>query len=142
MNMVGLPPGRIITSSGDTLLGADDKAGVAEIVSAVAHLAANPQLSRPTLRIAFTPDEEIFGEGWVERTERLVEAGELRPAGGKLMPRRSEFVANRIALRSASADSVAVIERASGEMLGLVEAERAFTTRFDALQARRAAVLG
>jgi DEAD/DEAH box helicase domain-containing protein len=73
-------------------------------------------------------DEEIFGEGWVERTERLVEAGELRPAGGKLLPRRSEFVANRIALRSASADSVAVIEAASGEMLGLVEAERAFTT--------------
>ena len=41
---------------------------------------------------------------------------------------RSEFVANRIPLRSASADSVAVIERESGEMLGVVEAERAFTT--------------
>jgi tripeptide aminopeptidase len=52
----------IVTSSGDTLLGADDKAGVAEIVTAVAHLAAHPQLPRPTLRIAFTPDEEI-GEG-------------------------------------------------------------------------------
>ena len=44
------------------------------------------------------------------------------------MPRRSEFVAAKIPLRSASADSVAVIERDSGEMLGLVEAERAFTT--------------
>ena len=73
-------------------------------------------------------DAEIFGEGWAERTERLLAAGELRAAGGKLMPRRSEFVASRIALRSASADSVAVIERESGEMLGLVEAERAFTT--------------
>ncbi|HLH65213.1 MAG TPA: peptidase T [Solirubrobacteraceae bacterium] len=52
----------IVTSSGDTLLGADDKAGVAEIMAAVAHLAANPQLPRPPLRIAFTPDEEI-GEG-------------------------------------------------------------------------------
>ena len=52
----------IVTSSGDTLLGADDKAGVAEIVAAVAHLAAHPELTRPTLRIAFTPDEEI-GEG-------------------------------------------------------------------------------
>jgi tripeptide aminopeptidase len=52
----------IVTSSGDTLLGADDKAGVAEIMSAVAHLAAHPELPRPTLRIAFTPDEEI-GEG-------------------------------------------------------------------------------
>ena len=52
----------IVTSSGDTLLGADDKAGVAEIVTAVAHLAAHPELPRPTLRVGFTPDEEI-GEG-------------------------------------------------------------------------------
>ena len=73
-------------------------------------------------------DDEVFGEGWRERAERLVAAGELRGVGGRLMPRRSEFVANRIPLRSASADSVAVIERDSGEMLGVVEAERAFTT--------------
>ena len=52
----------IVTSSGDTLLGADDKAGVAAIMAAVAHLAAHPELPRPTLRIGFTPDEEI-GEG-------------------------------------------------------------------------------
>src|SRR3954449_9837943 len=52
----------IVTTSGDTLLGADDKAGVAEIMTAVAHLAAHPELPRPTLRICFTPDEEI-GEG-------------------------------------------------------------------------------
>jgi tripeptide aminopeptidase len=49
----------IVTSSGDTLLGADDKAGVAEIMAAVAHLAAHPELPRPTLRVGFTPDEEI-----------------------------------------------------------------------------------
>jgi tripeptide aminopeptidase len=49
----------IVTASGDTLLGADDKAGVAAIMAAVAHLAANPSLPRPTLRIGFTPDEEI-----------------------------------------------------------------------------------
>jgi tripeptide aminopeptidase len=52
----------IVTSSGDTLLGADDKAGVAEVMAALAHLTANPELPRPTLRICFTPDEEI-GEG-------------------------------------------------------------------------------
>jgi tripeptide aminopeptidase len=52
----------LITSSGDTLLGADDKAGVAEIMTAVAHLAAHPELPRPTLKVAFTPDEEI-GQG-------------------------------------------------------------------------------
>jgi tripeptide aminopeptidase len=52
----------IVTSSGDTLLGADDKAGVAAIMAAVVHLAAHPELPRPTLRIAFTPDEET-GQG-------------------------------------------------------------------------------
>jgi DEAD/DEAH box helicase domain-containing protein len=74
-------------------------------------------------------DEEVFGDGWRERAERLLAAGELRSVGARgLLPQRSDFVASRIALRSASADSVAVIERDSGEMLGLVEAERAFTT--------------
>ena len=73
-------------------------------------------------------DDEVFGEGWRQRAERLVAAGELRGVGGKLMPRRSEFVAGKIPLRSASTDSIAVIERESGEMLGMVEAERAFTT--------------
>ncbi|MGB7589594.1 MAG: DEAD/DEAH box helicase [Solirubrobacterales bacterium] len=73
-------------------------------------------------------DDEVFGVGWRERAGRLVTAGELRQAGGRLMPRSSGFVAGKIPLRSASADSVAVIERGSGEMLGLVEAERAFTT--------------
>ncbi len=52
----------IVTASGDTLLGADDKAGVAIIMAAVAHLARHAELPRATLRIAFTPDEEI-GEG-------------------------------------------------------------------------------
>lgn len=49
----------VVTSSGDTLLGADDKAGVAAIMTAVAHLAAHPELPRPTLKVCFTPDEEI-----------------------------------------------------------------------------------
>jgi tripeptide aminopeptidase len=52
----------IVSGSGDTLLGADDKAGVAVILAAVAHLTAHPDLPRATVRIAFTPDEEI-GEG-------------------------------------------------------------------------------
>ncbi len=73
-------------------------------------------------------DAEVYGPGWKERAERLVSAGELREAGGRVMPRSSEFVAAKVPLRSASTDSVAVIERESGEMLGLVESERAFTT--------------
>ena len=52
----------IVTASGDTLLGADDKAGVAAIMAAVRHLSEHPELPRPVLRVAFTPDEEI-GEG-------------------------------------------------------------------------------
>jgi tripeptide aminopeptidase len=49
----------IVTASGLTLLGADDKAGVAIIMTAARHLLENPQIERPTIRIAFTPDEEI-----------------------------------------------------------------------------------
>lgn len=52
----------IIVSNGKTLLGADDKAGVAAIISAVAHLKAHPEIKHGKIRIAFTPDEEI-GEG-------------------------------------------------------------------------------
>ncbi len=63
MPVLGTKAGHdVVSSSGDTLLGADDKAGVAEIMAAVAHLAAHPELPRPTLRIGFTPDEEV-GEG-------------------------------------------------------------------------------
>src|SRR5207248_8833824 len=60
--LVGKVGHDIVTSSGDTLLGADDQAGVAEIMAGVAYLAAHPELPRPKLRIAFTPDEEI-GQG-------------------------------------------------------------------------------
>jgi tripeptide aminopeptidase len=49
----------IVTASGTTLLGADDKAGVAEIVTAAAYLVAHPEIAHGTVRIAFTPDEEI-----------------------------------------------------------------------------------
>lgn len=49
----------IITASGKTLLGADDKAGVAIIMTVAGHLLADPTIARGPLRIAFTPDEEI-----------------------------------------------------------------------------------
>ena len=49
----------IVTSDGTTLLGADDKAGVAEIMSAVAYLANHPELEHAPIRIAFTVDEEV-----------------------------------------------------------------------------------
>jgi tripeptide aminopeptidase len=49
----------IVTASGTTLLGADDKAGVAEIVTAADYLMRRPDIEHGVVRIAFTPDEEI-----------------------------------------------------------------------------------
>ena len=49
----------IVTASGTTLLGADDKAGVAAIMAAAAHLMAHPEIPHGPIRIGFTPDEEI-----------------------------------------------------------------------------------
>ena len=52
----------LIVTNGKTLLGADDKAGIAEIVSAMAHLKEHPEIKHGKIRIGFNPDEEI-GEG-------------------------------------------------------------------------------
>ena len=49
----------IIAASGLTLLGADDKSGIAVIMTAMRHLLENPEIKHPTIRVAFTPDEEI-----------------------------------------------------------------------------------
>lgn len=49
----------LITTNGDTLLGADDKAGIAAIMNAVEYFVNNPQIKHGDIKIAFTPDEEI-----------------------------------------------------------------------------------
>jgi tripeptide aminopeptidase len=49
----------LITTDGTTLLGADDKAGIAEIMTAVEHLINNPEIKHGTIKIGFTPDEEV-----------------------------------------------------------------------------------
>lgn len=65
----------LITTDGTTLLGADDKAGIAEIITAMEYLAEHPEIKHGEIRIAFTPDEEIgrgahkfdvekFGAAW------------------------------------------------------------------------------
>ena len=51
----------IVTTDGTTLLGADDKAGVAEIMAAVAYLKRNPDLEHAPIRVCFTVDEEVAG---------------------------------------------------------------------------------
>lgn len=73
----------IITAAGDTLLGADDKAGIAAIMTAVAAFCRFPDLPRPELRIVFTPDEEIGAGADRIRMDRLgrfgytVDGGEM-----------------------------------------------------------------
>lgn len=65
----------IITTDGTTLLGADDKAGITEIMEAMKYLLAHPEIKHGTIRVGFTPDEEIgrgahkfdvekFGAAW------------------------------------------------------------------------------
>lgn len=65
----------LITTDGTTLLGADDKAGIAEIITAMEYLTQRPEIKHGEIRIAFTPDEEIgrgahkfdvekFGAAW------------------------------------------------------------------------------
>ncbi|ANY72533.1 peptidase T [Paenibacillus ihbetae] len=49
----------LITTDGTTLLGADDKAGIAEIMTAMSYLIQHPELKHGKIRVAFTPDEEI-----------------------------------------------------------------------------------
>lgn len=55
----------LITTDGTTLLGADDKAGIAEIMDAVQYIAGHPEFKHGEIRIGFTPDEEI-GRGVVK----------------------------------------------------------------------------
>jgi tripeptide aminopeptidase len=52
----------LITTDGKTLLGADDKAGIAEIITAMDHLIHHPEIRHGKIRICFTPDEEV-GQG-------------------------------------------------------------------------------
>ena len=51
----------LVTTDGKTLLGADDKAGVAEIMAMAEYFLDNPQIKHPDIYIAFTPDEEVGG---------------------------------------------------------------------------------
>ena len=63
----------VITTNGTTLLGADDKAGIAEIMTVVEYLLAHPEVPRPDLEIGFTPDEEI-GRGLQKLPDGLLQS--------------------------------------------------------------------
>ena len=70
-------------------------------------------------------DEEFLGDRWEPAARRLVSLGQLRERAGRYLPRGEGYPAGRIALRSSSPDSVAVIEADSGEVIGSVETARA-----------------
>ena len=90
---------------------------------------AGPHLVAAAHELPLTSnDERYFGPNLGERIKLSVEAGHLRLAGGRATARQAGFAAGAIPLRSASVENVAVVEEGSGEMLGLVEAERAFST--------------
>ncbi len=85
-----------------------------------AHLAA------AAYELPLTPEDgEVFGPRWEEHARRLVQQGALRERGGRYLPRGPGYPAARIALRSASPDSVSIVEAERGEVIGNVETARA-----------------
>jgi DEAD/DEAH box helicase domain-containing protein len=73
-------------------------------------------------------DVDTLGDDFEQYAKRLVSAGELRERNGRYLPRRAGFPAAQVSLRSASPDSFTIVDASVGELLGFVEAERAFST--------------
>ena len=73
-------------------------------------------------------DRETLGDAALERAEALVAGGELRRTKAGIVWAGKDYPAGRVALRSASPESVAVIDAGTGTVLGLVERERAYST--------------
>jgi tripeptide aminopeptidase len=90
----------IITTDGTTLLGADNKAGVAEIMDAAQFLVKNPQIRHGTIKILFTPDEEI-GRG--------VDKVDLKKLGADVAYTMDGETAGSIEDETFSADSATII---------------------------------
>jgi DEAD/DEAH box helicase domain-containing protein len=110
----------------DALLGRPNEAAILD--------PTNPEIRVGHLRAAACElpltdgDDELLGAGALAAAEALVEAGELVRTPGGLAWRGAGSPAGRVSLRSGSADAIAVVERASGMLLGMLEQERAFAT--------------
>ncbi len=95
----------IVTSDGTTLLGADDKAGIAEIMAAVAFLARHPERPRAPIRVAFTVDEEVGrgAEGFDLEAFGAVAAHTLDGSGlGELEVETFSAMSMRVTIRGLS----------------------------------------
>jgi tripeptide aminopeptidase len=95
-NLIG---DEIITADGTTLLGSDDKSGVAEIVTMIDILKQNPQIKHGNIAIAFTPDEEVGGgidkfdiEGWGAKFAYTVDGEQLGDISNETFSARAATV--------------------------------------------------
>ena len=118
----------IITASGLTLLGADNKAGVAEIMAAAEHLIAHPEIPHGAIRIGFTPDEEV-GRG----TERF----DVKAFGAACAYTMDAAGRGQLEMETFSADALVVTFRgfnthpgyAKGRMVNAIKVAADFITR-------------
>ena len=94
-----------MTSDGTTLLGADDKAGIAEIMAAVAHLARDGDQPRAPIRVAFTVDEEV-GRGAEDFDLDAFGAEVAYTLDGSDLDRQYQANAERILLQSVAASTM------------------------------------
>lgn len=92
----------IITADGTTLLGSDDKAGIAEIMTMIDILKQNPQIKHGNIAIAFTPDEEVGGpmdqfdiEGWGAKFAYTVDGEQLGDISNETWSARTATVTFR-----------------------------------------------
>ncbi len=92
----------IITADGTTLLGSDDKSGIAEIMTMIDILRNNPQIKHGNIAIAFTPDEEVGGgidkfdiKGWGAKFAYTVDGGELGDISNETWSARTATVTFR-----------------------------------------------
>ena len=92
----------IITADGTTLLGSDDKSGIAEIMTMIDILKNNPQIKHGNIAIAFTPDEEVGGgiekfdiKGWGAKFAYTVDGGELGDISNETWSARTATVTFR-----------------------------------------------
>ena len=121
----------IVTASGRTLLGGDDKAGVAEIMAAAEHLIQHPEIPHGAIRIGFTPDEEI-GCG----TEQF----DVRKFGASCAYTLDGGSRGELEVESFSADSMAVVFQgfnthpgyAKGRMINAIKIAAEFITMLPA----------
>jgi tripeptide aminopeptidase len=118
----------IVTASGTTLLGADNKAGVAEIVTAAAYLIAHAEIPHGPVRLAFTPDEEV-GRG----TEHF----DVATFGARCAYTMDGGIRGEIEVESFSADAMTVTFHgfnthpgyAKGRMVNAIKVAAAFIDR-------------